>query len=156
MFERIAQTEAEKDAQAAEGRSPGQIAALRLAALLLVANVAMTIAVVMVYRIAQVPILPMLIALGLAYYLYKLRPRAEALAIGLSLLGAILQPTLLLLHYPFIYALFESLPVLGTSGAVLLLLTGDSGRARRNAAIAIFCVFTVGFYGLAIAGRLAR
>ncbi len=50
MFERVAQTEAEKDAEAAIGRSPDQIAALRLAAMPILANFGVTIALVIAFR----------------------------------------------------------------------------------------------------------
>ncbi|MGH9364347.1 MAG: hypothetical protein ACRD1B_03655 [Thermoanaerobaculia bacterium] len=120
------------------------------------ANVAVTLVLAIVFHITQIPLLQIIIALVLAYYLYKLRPRAEALALGLALLGAVLQPVLLLMRFPVLTALLEALPMWGTTSALLLLLIGDPSRGRRTAAIALFGVLTVGLYTLAIMGRLGR
>jgi hypothetical protein len=110
LFERVFPTEAQRDAEAAEGRSAGQIAGLRLAALVLMVNVLVSITVPVVFQV-PVPVIQIVIAIGLAYYLYKLRPRAEALALGLALLGAVLQPVLLFLNLPPFTALVEALPI---------------------------------------------
>lgn len=153
LFERVFPTEAQRDAEAAEGRSAGQIAGLRLAALVLMVNVLVSIALPIVFHL-PVPVIQIVIAIGLAYYLYKLRPRAEALALGLALLGAVLQPVALFLNLPPFTALMEALPIWGITGALLLLLTGDPTRARRVAALALFCILTLGLYALAVIGRL--
>src|SRR5207245_1561864 len=107
-------------------------------------------------RVQQIPLLQMIISLFLAYYLFKLRPRAEALTLGLAILASVVQPLLLFWKLPVSAALIESLPVWGMTGALLLLLTGDPSRARRLTALALFCVFTVGLYALAIVGRVAE
>jgi len=157
VFERITQTEADKDREAAELRSPDKTAALQLAAILLFTNVLLTIVLAIVLRITNIPIISMVISLGLAYYLFKLRPRAEALALGLTILGAITQPLVLFINVkPPSAAAIQAIPLVGTIGAMFLLLLGEPTRARRALAVALFAVLTCGFYGFAILDRLMK
>jgi hypothetical protein len=156
MFERITQTEADKDREAADLRSPEKAAALQLAAILLFSNVLLTIVLAIVLRVTNIPIISMVISLGLAYYLFKLRPRAEALALGLTILGAITQPLLLFMKLPPLDAAIQAIPLAGTIGAMFLLLLGEPTRARRAVAIALFAVLTCGFYGFAILDHLMK
>ena len=152
MFERVAPSEEQKDAEAAEGRSPDKIASLKLAAILYVVNALDTVAVSIVLRV-PVPIIMLGISLGLAYYLYKLRPRAEALALGLTVLGAIAQVVALFTRESTSVAALEAIPALGTTGAFFLLLVGEPRRRRRILALVLYGVLSVGFYVLAIIGR---
>jgi len=163
MFERIAQTEADKDAEALIGRSADQIAALRLAAFLLIVNALVTATVVILLK-GTIPLVSIAISLGLAFYLYKLRPRAEALALGLTIFAAVIQTLLILVNTiqgnaspgsAFATALIESLPGWATIGALLLLLIGDPSRARRVTALVLYGVFTVGFYALVLIGAFS-
>lgn len=157
MVERVAQRVEQKNAGAAIGRSPDQIAALRLAALLLIVSAVLSILVAIVFRTQRVPIVQIILAILLAYYLYTLRPRAEALAMGLAVLGAIVLPILYLRSgVPIYIAVLESLPALGTAGAMILLLTGDPNFARRAAGVTVFCVFNVGFYVILMLLRFSR
>jgi hypothetical protein len=157
MFERITQTEADKDREAAQLRSPDKAAALQLAAILLFSNVLLTIVLAIVLKVTNVPIISMVISLGLAYYLFKLRPRAEALALGLTILGAITQPLLLFLNIkPLGAAAIQAIPLVGMIGAMFLLLVGEPTRKRRAVAIALFAILTCGFYGFAILDRLMK
>jgi heme/copper-type cytochrome/quinol oxidase subunit 4 len=164
MFERIAQTEAEKDAEALIGRSADQIAALRLAALLLIVNALVTATVVILLK-GTIPLVSIAISLGLAFYLYKLRPRAEALALGLTIFAAVVQVLLVLGNTlrgnappgpAFATALIESVPGWATTGALFLLLIGSPSRGRGVAALALYLVFTVGFYVLVIVGAFSE
>lgn len=97
---------------------------------------------------AQTPFIAIAIRLVMAYYLYKLRPRAEALALGLTILGGIL--TLLALGLGLgsgqlsVWSLLDAIPALGAVGALLLLLLGDPPREKRIAAIVIYAVLVVG------------
>src|SRR5262249_43391861 len=131
MFERITQTEADKDREAAELRSSDKSAALQLAAILLFSNVLLTIVLAIALRVTNIPIISMVISRGLAYYLFKLRPRAEALALGLTILGTITQPLLLFLKFPPLEAAIQAIPLVGMIGAMFLLLLGEPTRARR-------------------------
>lgn len=156
MFERVVQTEEYKDAEALEGRSTDQVVALRLAAAVLVVNASLTIVIAVMQR-RPLPLISTGISLGLAYYLFKLRPRAEGLALGLTILNAIMQTLLpaLMLLAPNPAAAFRAavpffLPGWGLVAALLLLLTGDSGRARRVTAIVLFGLLTVGSDALLI------
>ena len=56
MFERIAQTEAEKDAEAAEGRSRDQITAIRIAAAIVLINAILAAAAATVFKLERFPI----------------------------------------------------------------------------------------------------
>ncbi len=157
MFERVVQTEGYKDADALEGRSTDQVVALRLAAAVLVVNASLTMVIAVVVQRRPLPLISTGISLGLAYYLFKLRPRAEGLALGLTILNAIVQTVLpaLMLLAPNPAAAFRAavpffLPGWGLVAALLLLLTGDSGRARRVTAIVLFGLLTVGSDALLI------
>jgi hypothetical protein len=157
MLERAAPRVEQKSAAAAIGRSPDQIAALRLAALLMLANAVLSILVAIVFRTQRMPIVQIVLSIFLSYYLYTLRPRAEALALGLAVLAAIVQPILYLRSgVPIYIAVLESLPALGTAGALTLLLTGDPNVARRAMGVTVFCVFNVGFYVLLMLLRFSR
>jgi hypothetical protein len=157
MLERATPRVEQKSAAAAIGRSPDQIGALRLAALILLANAVLSILVGIVFRTQRMPIVPIVLSVFLSYYLYTLRPRAEALALGLAVLAAIVLPVLYLRSgMPIYIAVLESLPALGTAGALTLLLTGAPNVARRAMGVTVFCIFNVGFYVLLILLRLSR
>jgi hypothetical protein len=153
MFE---SNEQRLDLEAAGLRSPDKAASLRLAAILLVVNVLVLLLVCLILRSTQVPLIQIVVALGLARHLYRLRPSAEAWALGLSAIAGVISPLVAFWHYPFLAALLQSLPVWGLSGALLLLLIGEPGKQRRIAAVAVYAVLTVGIYGLAVAGQLLR
>jgi hypothetical protein len=156
MLERAAPRVEQKSAAAAIGRSPDQIAALRVAALLMLANAVLSILVAIVFRTQRMPIVQIVLSLFLSYYLYTLRPHAEALALGLAVLAAIVLPVLYLRSgVPIYIAVLESLPALGTAGALTLLLTGEPNFARRATGVTVFCVFNVGFYVLLMVLRLS-
>jgi hypothetical protein len=157
MLERAAPRVEQKSVAAAIARSPDQIAALRLAALLLLANAVLSILVAIVFRTQRMPIVQIVLSIFLAYYLYTLRPHAEALALGLAVLAAILLPVLYLRSgVPIYIAVLESLPALGTAGALTLLLTGEPNFARRATSVTVFAVFNVGFYVLLMLLRFSR
>ena len=157
MLERAAPRVEQKSVAAAIGRSPDQIAALRVAALLMLANAVLSILVAIVFRTQRMPIVQIILGIFLSYYLYTLRPQAEAVALGLAVLGAIVLPILYLRSgVPIYVAVLESLPALGTAGAMTLLLTGDPNFARRATGVTVFGVFTVGFYVVLLIMRLSR
>jgi len=163
VFERVAPSEEQRDAEAREGRSLDQIAALRLAALFVVIVAVLSLATDLSFsRFGMMSVIRLAIRLVLAFYLYKLRPRAEALALGLAIVGGI--GTILsiagrltawgYLIFPFLFAI----PPLGTVGALLLLLLGDPPREKRIAAIVVFvvlvCVPEVLAIGMQLAGAI--
>jgi hypothetical protein len=153
MFEN---NEQRLDLEAAGLRSPDKAASLRLAAVLLVVNVLVLLLVCLLLRSTKVPLIQIVVALGLARHLYRLRPSAEAWALGLAAIAGVISPLVLFWQYPFLQALLGSLPVWGLSGALLLLLIGEPGKKRRIAAVALYVVLTVGVYAFAVAGQLAR
>jgi hypothetical protein len=136
--------------------SPDKAASLRLAAILLVVNVLVLLLVCLLLRSTQVPLIQIVVALGLARHLYRLRPSAEAWALGLAAVAGVISPLLAFRQYPFLPALGQSLPVWGLSLALFLLLIGEPGRARRIAAVAVYVVLTVGIYSLAVGEHLLR
>ena len=147
MFERVAQTPEQLDAEAREGRSEDQIAALRLAAVLILVDTVLTIAFHAVYgTIARSgAILGTVVRLVLAYYLFKLRPRAEALALGLTILAAVIvvfSTAGLIMKERSGLPVLLAIPSIGSVVALLLLLRGDPSKSQRTAAIVIF-VMTV-------------
>ena len=155
MFERVAPSEEQKDSEAAEGRSPDKIAALRLAALVILANACLTIVLVIAIPAMNIPIISVAISLFLAYYLYKLRPRAEALAVGLTILAGAVGILSAVTSKFALAALFGLVPTAGLVGSLLLLLLGDPPRSRRIAALVAFGVLVGGFTVLVLVGRFA-
>jgi hypothetical protein len=149
-------TQEKLDLEAAGLRSPDKAASLRLAAILIVVNVLLVLLVCLVLRSQRVPLIQCIVALGVARHLYRLRPSAEAWALGLSVIAGVIGPLLFFRQQPFLAALLDSLPVWGVSGALILLLVGEPGKGRRALAVALFCVLTVGLYVLAIAGHYWR
>ncbi|MEO8188840.1 MAG: hypothetical protein ABI682_00750 [Acidobacteriota bacterium] len=143
MFERVAPSDEQRDADAREGRSPDQVAALRLAALLVLVDVLLSLAVAIAFgNLAGAPILWMGVRLAMAYYLFKLRPRAEALALGLTILagaGAVAGVVAGQVTGGFnIFGYLFAIPALGGAAALLLLLLGDPRREKRQAALWLF------------------
>jgi hypothetical protein len=159
MFERVAPSEEQKDAEAREGRSPDQIASLRLAAVLMLILSGLDIALVFAFPQAVAgTIAGTAIRLVLAYYLFKLRPRAEALALGLTILAGIGAVIGLVSAHLSLASVLTALPAVGTVGAFLLLLLGDPPREKRLAAMVLFgtlvCVPALALLGLRIWGVL--
>ena len=127
MFEQSLQTEEWKDQRAAEGRTPDEIRAVRAAAVIIVVNTALRIALELVAG-TRVNFLPAVAAVVLGYYLYRLRSRAENLAIGLSIIVGTLMPAIYFWLLPLPGAVIQSLLAWSLSGAVLLLLLGQAAR----------------------------
>jgi hypothetical protein len=156
MFEQSLQTEEWKDEQAAEDRTPGEILALRIAAVLIAVNAILSFTLAALSKSRSLPLVSLVIGLMLAWYLYKLRPRAENLAIGIALISATLLPALYFWRFPFVPALLQSVATGGVAGSLRLLLIGRPGPARRWAAIALFVVLAGGLYALAFVGLYTR
>lgn len=154
VFEQSLQTPEWQDQQAAEGRTPDEIRAVRSAAVIIVVNTVFTVALELVAR-TKVNLLPAIASVVLGYYLYKLRSRAENLAIGLSIIIGALMPAIYFWLLPRRDAVIQSLLAWGVSGAVLLLL-GQAGPLRRRVAIALFVVLSLGTYCVAFALVFAR
>jgi hypothetical protein len=155
VFEQSLQTEEWKDQRAAEGRTPDEIRSVRTAAVLIVLNAVLSVLLQLVAG-TRLQVVPFAVALFIGYYLYKLRPRAENLAIGISLLGSTLLPAVYFWRLPLAGAVLQALLVWGTAGAVLLLLLGRAGPVRRRAALTLFVVLTLVVYCLAFALLFAR
>lgn len=141
MFEQSLQTPEWLDAQAREGRTDDEIRARRIAAVLIAVNalIGFTFNVLLTGG-RTVPLVPLGVGLALAWYLYKLRPRAENLAIGLAILWSTLLPLLYFLRLPWLYALVQSVVIWGLAGALLLLLIGQPSRRRQALAVGVFAV----------------
>lgn len=153
MFDRAVPSEEQKDADAREGRSPDKIASLKLAALVILTNTFLTIVLALSAPDRGFPIIAIVISLFLSWYLYKLRPRAEALAIGLTLIAAAGGVFLAVGMKFSSVALWSLVPTAGLVASLLLLLIGDPTRARRIAAVAIFAVLVGGAASLLLLGQ---
>lgn len=141
MFEQSLQTPEWLDAQAREGRSDDEIRARHIAAVLIAVNALIGFAFNLLLTGGRtVPLVPLAVGLALAWYLYKLRPRAENLAIGLAILWSTLLPLLYFLRLPWLYALVQSVVIWGLAGALLLLLVGRPSRRRQALAIGLFAL----------------
>lgn len=155
MFEQSLQTPEWQDQRAAEGRTRDEIRALRTAAAIIVVNAVLTV-VLEYFAGTNVNFLPFVAALFIGYFLYKLRPRAENLAIGLSIIVGTLLPAIYFWLLPLAGAVLQSLLAWGLSGAVLLLLLGQAGPVRRRVAIALFVVLSLGTYCVSFALLFTR
>ncbi|HXT19504.1 MAG TPA: hypothetical protein VN811_08020 [Thermoanaerobaculia bacterium] len=142
MFDQSLQTRRWLDAEAREGRTPDEIRARRIAALLIAVNAlvgyAFNVLLTGGRTVPRLPLLPLAVGLALAWYLYKLRPRAESFAIALAILWSTLLPLLYFLRVPFVYALVQSVVIWGLAGALLLLLIGRPTRRRQATAVGLF------------------
>jgi hypothetical protein len=154
VFDSIEKTKEQLNTEAAQGRSPDQIAALRWAAVLLVVNVFLVLLLALVFHLERIPLLSIIVALALARHLYKLRPGTETITLGLAALATVVAPLMSFWRLPMGEAFFESVAVWGMTGPLFLLLLGDPARSRRIAAVAVFCVFRVGIYALAAMGHV--
>jgi len=155
VFEQSLRTPEWQDQQAAEGRTSDEIRAVRTASVIIGVNAGLTVVLEFVAG-TKVNVLPFAAALFIGYYLYKLRSRAENLAIGLSIIVATLMPAIYFWLLPLPGAVLQSLLAWGLSGAVLLLLLGQAGPVRRRLAIVLFVVLTLGTYCVAFALLFAR
>jgi hypothetical protein len=156
MFDRVVpgkEQDEQRDTEAREGRSPDKIASLKLAALVILTNTFLTIVLALSAPDRGFPIIAIVISLFLSWYLYKLRPRAEALAIGLTLIAAAGGVFLAVGMKFSSVALWSLVPTAGLVASLLLLLIGDPTRARRIAAVAIFAVLVGGAASLLLLGQ---
>jgi hypothetical protein len=142
MFEQSLQTTEWRDAQARDGRSEEEIRARRIAAVLIAVNAVIGFAFNLLLTGGRTvpPLLLLALGLALAWYLYKLRPRAESFAIGIAILWSTLLPLLYFLRLPFAYALVQSVVIWGLAGALLLLLIGQPSRRRQALAVGLFAL----------------
>src|ERR1700755_2589587 len=88
--------------EAAGLRSPDKAASLRLAAVLLVVNVLVLLLVCLLLRSSKVPLIQIVVALGLARPLSRLRPSAEPWALGLAAVAGVISPLVAFRQYPFL------------------------------------------------------
>jgi hypothetical protein len=91
-------------------------------------------------------LLAILVDAMLAVGLLRLVPGARHLTVFRALIGAILWPAVLFTTTSFTTAIIASLSQWGYSGALLLLLTGRSGRWRLIVALGFFLLFTLGIF----------
>jgi hypothetical protein len=90
------------------------------------------------------------IDLILAIGLLRLSARVRIWTLLRAVLGGIALPIVALLYNEVAVALLIAMAKWGYSGALLLLLTGESKPWRLVLASALFVVFTVGIYSLAL------
>ena len=150
MFEPSLQTPEWQDQLAAEGRTPNEIRAVRAAAIIIIVNTFLSVALELVAG-TKVNYLPAVAIFVLGYYLYRLRSRAENLAIGLAIIAGTLLPAIYFWLLSPAGAVLQSSLAWGLSGSVLLLLLGQAGPVRRRVGIALFVVLALGAYGVAFA-----
>ena len=149
MFERSLRTREWLDAEAREGRTTDELRSRRIAAAIIAVNALIGFGFSLLLNdgrtLSLLQLASLVVGLALAWYLYKLRPRAETLAIALAVLWSTLLPLLYLLRAPFAYALVQSLVIWGLAGALLLLLVGRPSRRRQALAVALFVLACILF-----------
>ena len=118
-------------------------------------NTLVTILLVVLMPEMHIPIIPIAVSAFLVYYLYKLRPRAEGLALALAILGAVVGVISVVRARFAPFTLVGVVPTAGLVGSQFLLLIGDPPRSRRVAAAVLFVVLVGGFTAVMLLDRYA-
>ena len=150
MFETLSKADELRQREVVAHLPPDKLLHHRWAAGILVINVLVQCVAALVFSNIQGSIIQIVISLAMAIGLAKHNSRVENLVTGLAALGAVLGPLMLFLRTSPMIALVGSLPIWGTVGALLLLLTGEPTLERRWIAALLFGVLGLGVYGLAI------
>lgn len=122
---------------------------------MILGNTLLTILLVVLMPGMHIPIIPIVVSLFLVYYLYRLRPRAEGLALALAILGAAVGVISVVRARFGPFTLLSLVPTAGLVGSQFLLLIGDPPRSRRIVAAALFVVLVGGFSALMLLDRFA-
>jgi hypothetical protein len=134
------------------GETPtGQsLLAYRLAAIVLLVGASLNVIDTLVAGGAGITMIIGAVAIdvGLAVWLLRLSGTARLWTVVRAALGAVAWPILAFLGNDALTALLMTMAQWGYSGALVLLLTGQSKTWRLALAVAIFVVFTLGIYGL--------
>jgi ribosomal protein L40E len=134
------------------GETPtGQsLLAYRLAAIVLLVGASLNVIDTLVAGGAGITMIIGAVAIdvGLAVWLLRLSGTARLWTVVRAALGAVAWPILAFLGNDALTAILMTMAQWGYSGALVLLLTGQSKTWRLALAVAIFVVFTLGIYGL--------
>ena len=134
MFEFITKTE---EALAEEKRSPEQNASLRLAGtfLMIAGGVGLMASLILPsFAWSGGP----LMTLACGFYLYRLQPHAEAMALALALLNLAVFSIAFVAALPLRTAILACVPAWASAAATLLLIAGRQSRFKRIIATVLY------------------
>ena len=157
MFEKALESSADRAAKPDESLSPDQVAAHKIAAVILIANVVITaVAAVLLSGGQDIPLVQIVITLIVAQGVYRRAGNWATYAVVVGIAGGILFPAMAFWQQPLASGIFVTVVTWGLVGATLLLLLGNPTRARRIAGVACFLVLTCGGYGYLLARVLSH
>ena len=140
--------------QSGKGLSPELLASYRIAAYFFFAQVGIGILLAVLLDV-PIPFMELVIYLLLAFFLYWPSVATRTVTLFMAILTTVLRSNVLFSKMPLSKILILSLPSWGLTVSLLVLLPGRAGRARRIAAICIFCLSNAVLLALAFKSRLA-
>ena len=149
MFEKSLETPAQRAWQPDESLSGEQVAGRKVAGIILVVNVFLSLATSALAK-APLPIWSAILQLILARLLYRRIRGATGTALVVVIALGLWTMFLAVRQGPTMVILLEAASVGGTVLALLLLLSGHPSRARRIAGIAAFVLMTVPVYAFTL------
>jgi len=157
VFEKALESSADRAAKPDESLSPDQVAAHKIAAIILIVNVVITaVAAILLSGGQDIPLVQIVITLVVAQGVYRRAGHWATYAVVVGLAGGVLLPAIAFWQQPLASAIFGTVVTWGVVGATLILLIGNPSRARRMAGIACFLFLTCGGYGYLLARFLSR
>ena len=139
--------------QSSRALSPDQLASFRIAAYFFFAEFGIGI-LLMLVRNVPIPFMELTIYLLLAFFLYWPNVATRTVTLFLTILTSVLRSSVFG-KAPLVANLILSLPSWALTVSLLVLLPGRAGRARRIAAVCIFCLFNAVLLALAFSSRLS-
>jgi hypothetical protein len=141
--------------QSGRSLSLDQLASFRVAAYFFFAQVGIGILLAALLNVSP-PFAELVIYLLLAFFLYWPNAATRTVTLFMAILTTALRSSVLFSKMPLTKILILSLPTWGLTISLLVLLPGHAVRARRIAAICIFCLFNALLVSLAIISRFGR
>jgi hypothetical protein len=140
--------------QSGRALSPDQLASFRIAAYFFFAQLGIGILLALL-RNVPIPFMELTIYLVLAFFLYWPNVATRTVTLFMVILTTVLRSNVLFSKMPLANILILSLPAWALTVSLLVLLPGRAGRARRIAAVCIFCLCNAVLLALAFSSRLS-
>jgi hypothetical protein len=157
VFEKSLETSADRAANPDESLSPDQVAAHKIAAVILIVNVVITaVASILLSHGKDIPLVQIVVTLIVAQGVYRRAGNWATYAVVVGIAGGVLLPAIAFWQQPLVSGIFVTVVTWGVVGATLLLLLGNPPRARRIAGIVCFLALTCGGYGYLLARVLSH
>jgi len=157
VFEKSLESSVDRAAKPDESLSPDQVAAHKIAAVILIANVVVTaVAAILLSGGQDIPLVQIVITLIVAQGVYRRAGNWATYAVVVGIAGGVVLPAIAFWQQPIASGIFVTVVTWGVVGSTLLLLLGNPPRTRRIAGIACFLVLTCGGYGYLLARFFSR